>query len=218
MTPAVTEAIEAVYGAFSDARAPSAIDACPCCHEPTEYCALVRLPLRELTHEHLSGYAFSVFYTVGDRPDFEYLFPRMLELTMQDAEFGTDRAIVFKKPGLAGWPVWRKDRRLAFQRYLDAVIASFGDHPWKDDSELDSWVCSLGFCVDDLASRLNVFLGDTPAAVANLTLFYEANSDALMKRRLSNAFWERDGPNYQQVLAWFEQPAVQRRIQDVYGM
>ncbi|MDZ4287478.1 MAG: hypothetical protein U0984_05950, partial [Prosthecobacter sp.] len=164
--------------------------------------------MRELTQEHLSGYAFSVFYTVGDRPDFEYLFPRILELATQDSDFGIDREIVFKRPGLAGWPAWRNDRRQAFQSYLDAVIASFGDHPWTDESELDSYVCSLGFCVDDLAPRLNVFLRDTPTAAANLILFYEANSRELPKRRLSNAYREKDQPNKEQVIARVEQQAV----------
>ena len=180
MTDAVLSAIEQLYTAFADAKRPSFI-LCSPVKDEREYQAFTYLPLKQINAEHAAGYASSVFYTVGSLEDFEYAFPRLIELATEDFT-GIEREVLFKKPVLAGWPEWRHDRRLAFQAYLDAIIGAFGMHHWPYGRDLDSWVCALSFCMPDLDSRLEVLLSGTEAADHNLLLFFEANSKSLLKR------------------------------------
>ncbi len=214
MTDTIRSAIHRLYAAFADAKRPPRIHCSPVKDE-RDYHAITHIPLGQLTAEQVASYAFSVFYTVGGLEDFEYVFPRLIELATEDFT-SLEREVLFKKPTLAGWPNWRKDRQKAFQDYLDAMVAAFGVRRWPDEDELDSWICSLSFCLDDLDARLDVLLSGSEAANHNLILFHQANSEALVKGRLSNSFWERTDDVHSQIVRWFERDDVARRIAELY--
>lgn len=211
----IQAAIEGLYSAFADAKLPNQIDLSPF-KDPADFAVLTRVPLRELTPEQLWQYSFSVFLTVGDISDFEYFFPRIIELATAPAVFLSELEIcvVFQKPSYAGWPyAWRKDRRKAFQAYLETVTASWASVVWQ---EIADWICALSFCLDDLDSRLDILLSGTDAANQNLIRFHEANREKLPKHRLANAFWDRSSPMHARIVAWLERPDVQLRIQQLY--
>ncbi len=211
----IHDAIEGLYAAFSDAKRPSHLDMSPV-QEPNDFSGLMQTPLHELTAEQLWHYSFSVFLTVGDIPDFEYFFPRIIELATDPSAFlhPLEICVVFQKPSYTGWPdAWRKDRRQAFQSYLDAVTASWASVVWL---EINDWVCALSFCLDDLDLRLEILLSGTDAANQNLICFYQANHEKLAKHRLANAFWDRSSPAHARVVTWLERADVQQRIQQLY--
>lgn len=212
----IQDAIEGLYAAFSDAKRPSCLDMSPV-QEPSDFSGLMQTPLRELTTEHLWHYSFSVFLTVGNIPDFEYFFPRIIELATAPYPYlhRLEICVVFKKPSYTGWPdAWRKDRRQAFRAYLDAVTASWNSLVWE---EIDNWVCALAFCLDDLDSRLDILLSQTDAANQNLICFFEANHENLSKHRLANAFWDRTSRLHARIVAWLERADVQLRVQQLYN-
>jgi len=208
MTPAVLTAIEGLYTAFADAKRPSIIDMSPV-KDPADFAALTTFPLRQLTAEHLWQYSFSLFLTVGYIAEFEYFFPRIIEVA--SVPFSPlEIEVVFKKPAMAGWPdEWRKDRRQAFQAYLDAMAASWA----TTVCEIGGWVCALSFCLPDIDRHLDVLMSGSDAANENLLAFHEANRDSLIKNKLSNSFWDRSSDTHARVVAWLERADVQQRIQ-----
>lgn len=182
--------------------------------DESDYLPLIRVPLRELSADQLWGYTYSVFYTVGGADDFFYFLPRILELS--SAPFSPfDNEVVFKKVALSGWPgEWLGKRRLAFESYLQALVAS-----WQEiELDIDSWVCALSFCVSDLPSQLDSLLSGKPAATANLIHFYESNSRYLPTGQLGNAFWEKSEKAYMGVLQWLRREDVSCSIQNAYRM
>jgi hypothetical protein len=211
MTEAVQTALDDLYRAFGHVRCPSRIEISPVKNE-ADYLPLVRVPLRELSADQLWNYTYSVFYTVGGTEDFFYLLPRILELaSVPFSPF--DNEVVFKKVALSGWPgEWRGDCRLAFESYLQAVVAS-----WQEvEMEMNSWVCALSFCLPDLPSHLDSLLSGNASATSNLIRFYEANSEFLLKQRLGNSFWERSEGPYRAVLQWLQREDVNHHIQNAY--
>lgn len=207
MTPDVHRAIEGLYTAFAAAKRPSDIPMSPV-KDPADFASLLITPLRQLTAEQLWQYSFSLFKTVGDTPDFEYFFPRIIELAT-DPFSRLEIEVVFQKPAMAGWPDdWRKDRRQAFQSYLDAMIASWS----VTTCEIDSWVCALSFCLPDIDRRLEVLMSGSDAANENLLSFYAGNSESLSRHRLGNAFWDISSGTHAKVVAWLEREDVLKRV------
>lgn len=207
MTPSIQQAIEDLYTAFAGAKRPSEIALSPV-KDPADFATLLTTSLRQLTAEQLWQYSFSLFLTVGDSTEFEYFFPRIIEVA-SEAFSPLEIEVVFKKPAMAGWPhEWRKDRRKAFQSYLDAMVASWA----TTVCEIDSWVCSLSHCLPDIDKHLEVLMSGTDAANENLFSLYEANRQTLARHRLSNSFWDRSSDTHARVAAWLEREDVQQRI------
>jgi hypothetical protein len=78
--------IDAVYAAFASVPKPLRIDGCACCVDENEVTVLLTKPLREISPSALSSYASSVFLTVGDKQDFRYFLPRILEISVSDLD------------------------------------------------------------------------------------------------------------------------------------
>lgn len=210
MTPEVRQAVEGLYNAFAVAKRPASIVTSPV-KDPADFATLLTTPLRELTAEQLWQYSFSVFLTVGDTPDFEYFFPRIIELASEPYS-SLEIEVVFKKPVMSGWPdEWRKDRRKAFQAVLEAMVASWASIV----CHIDAQVCALARCLTDIDRHLEVLMSGSDAANENLLAFYEANRESLIKNKLSNSFWERSSDTHARVVAWLQRADVQQRIRQV---
>lgn len=208
MSPGTLKAIEGLYTAFDDAKRPSFINMSPV-KDPANFAALLTTPLRQHTAEQLWQYSFSVFFTVGDVSDFEYFFPRIIELA--SAQYpDLQIEVVFQKPAMAGWPnAWRKDRRKSFQTYLEAMSASWA----STVCDINNWVCALSFCLPDIDAHLDVLMSGSDAANENLLAFHESNRESLIKNKLSNSFCDRSSETHARVVAWLERADVQERIQ-----
>ena len=208
MTPEIRQAVEGLYAAFADAKRPSCIDMSPV-KDPADFAVLLAVPMRELTAEQLWQYSFSLFLTVGNITEFEYFFPRIIELASMPFS-PLEIEVVFKKPAMAGWPdEWRKDRQKAFQAHLDAMVSSWA----TTVCEIGGWVCALSFCLPDLDRHLDVLMSGSDAANENLLSFHEENCQTLATHRLSNSFWDRSSDTHARVVAWLERADVQQRIQ-----
>ncbi|WP_395746239.1 hypothetical protein [Prosthecobacter sp.] len=211
MTPEVHRAIEDLYATFAGAKRPASIVMSPV-KDPEDFASLLTTPLRELTAEQLWQFSFSLFLTVGDIAEFEYFFPRIIELASEPFS-PLQVEVVFQKPVMAGWPdKWRKDRRQAFQAYLEAMVAS-----WASTlCDINVQVCALSCCLPDLDLRLEVLMSGSDAANKNLMDFHEANRESLEKNRLSNAFWDRSTATHARIVTWLQRPEVEHRIQLLY--
>jgi len=214
MTESISTALGHVFAAFADVECPTEIEVSPV-KKAEDYQVLLHVPRESLNAEQFSGYLFGVFHTVGGAEDFLYFFPRLLELA---AENGTEilRELLFQKSGLAEWRLWRSDRVVAFQAYLTAVIESFSTYSWSED-EMDSWICALSYCVEDLDCQLEGLMSSSEAANHNLIELYESNSETLLKRNaLRNPFWPASSRVHDRIVTWFSRPGVVKRIYDIY--
>lgn len=115
----VREAVEAVYRVFY-APPPPAIEGCPCCISTRSNDILLTTPLRQITGQTLWRYVSGAFLTIGDKQDFRYLLPRILDISVFDPGNANDAEIVLGKLSLAGWRSWTSDEQGAIESFIDA--------------------------------------------------------------------------------------------------
>ena len=209
-SPRLDAAVQGLYTAFGAVPKPASIDACPCCEDRVEMCALLEGPSNRIPAPALSKYAFSVFYTAGSEADFKYLLPRICEL-MASPEWLTDLEVVLPKLRLARWHTWPQQQVDAVVRFLEA---GFEDAVLSTDDagrNVDSWLCGLARAQVDLNRFLRRLL--EPDAAHALRGLHEKNAHELWsKGKLANTFWDDDAPGAQVLVAWLKSPEVQSRL------
>ncbi|MDB5705535.1 MAG: hypothetical protein JWN66_2651 [Sphingomonas bacterium] len=115
----VRAALETVYSTF-DLPPPSVIEGCPCCISTRGTDVLLTTPLRQISGHALWRYVSGVFLTIGDKQDFRYLLPRILDVSVYDAGNANDPEIVLGKLPLAGWRSWAPNEQHAVEQFVDA--------------------------------------------------------------------------------------------------
>jgi hypothetical protein len=115
----VRNVLEAVYREFA-APTPSTIEGCPCCISTRGVDVLLTTPLRQITAPALSRYVSGAFLTIGSEPDFRYLLPRILDISVNDPANANGPEIVLGKLRLANWQSWSAGERRAVEDFVDA--------------------------------------------------------------------------------------------------
>ncbi|MGV9777699.1 hypothetical protein [Streptosporangium sp. NPDC003464] len=188
-----------MYDVFGHVPRPEHADGCPHCVAPGEDRPLLAGPVGSIEAAALARYAAKALNTWGGVAEFRYFLPRLLECAAAD-DFGyPDPEIVFGKLTSADWRVWPEEER-------DAVAGFLGEwwhetlrrHPVRPS--IDTVVCALAATGMDLAPCLEIWSRlDTDAAINHLHDFVLTG---LSGKRLTNAFWDRHSPAYQQTLTW----------------
>jgi hypothetical protein len=131
----VRQAVETLYRTF-DAPPPPAIEGCPCCISTRGTDVLLTTPLRQIAGQALWRYVSGVFLTIGDKADFRYLLPRILDVSVSDPGNANNPEIVLGKLALADWRLWALDEQRAIQSFVDAWFeqALEGDLAEADES------------------------------------------------------------------------------------
>lgn len=111
--------MEAVYRTF-ESPPPLAIEGCPCCISTRGTDVLLTTPLRQITGQALWRYVSGVFLTIGDKQDFRYLLPRILDVSVSDPGNANNPEIVLGKLSLAGWQSWTPKEQRAIDELIDA--------------------------------------------------------------------------------------------------
>lgn len=210
MTPALQDALEAVYDEFH-APTPTRIDGCPCCVERKTVGGLHNRSLRELTEDDLRAYAFSVFLTIGDVADFRYFLPRIFELAIARPGFATSLEVVLGKLALAGWTSWSQREQESVRRLVDAWFDAVADACVADwdgfDNTLDEMLCGIGRAGLDPVLYLERLLPEERSFALNV--LWEINRDAIERKdRLANAFWREAPDAHAAVLARLREPDI----------
>lgn len=115
----VSQAVEALYRTFASPE-PPAIEGCPCCISTRGTDVLLTTPLRQITGQALWRYVSGVFLTIGDKPDFRYLLPRILDVSVSDPGNANSPEIVLGKLALADWRSWALDEQRATESFVEA--------------------------------------------------------------------------------------------------
>ena len=180
----LADSINVLYSAFGDVPKPRKIDGCPCCIDTKNICALLSKPLRELTGGELASYSSSAFLTVGEEADYFYFLPRIVEVASTEDGWYPDVEIIGRAIGETKPASWSFDRRQALLDVLHAALQrDLDEEVWT----ADEWICAIARMGLDVAP----FLEQIETSPSQLQSFYESNSQALMKGRLGNAFWDR---------------------------
>lgn len=213
MTPQLQRAIDDVYTAFSSVPKPKTIEGCHCCIKDKEVNTLLTKPLRELTPDELSSYAFSVFLTVGSEADYRYYLPRIMDILVTESYWWPDPEVACGSLPRAEWSKWSASERVALLRLFETNFSSLVAA--SDGGGLDSWLCGLARAEVPLQPFLNE-LASRPSAI--LALYIE-NANALMERQLGNHFWEDAYlPAMKQIVDWFYSTDINLLILKTYGV
>ncbi len=114
----VRQAVEVLYRTF-EAPSPPAIIGCPCCISTRGTDVLLTTPLRQITGQALWRYVSGVFLTIGDKADFRYLLPRILDVSVSDPGNANNPEIVLGKLTLADWRSWALNEQRAIESFVD---------------------------------------------------------------------------------------------------
>lgn len=214
------EAIEGLYTAFEGYPLPKFTDPCMHCHCFEDELKVHAQPLRELDLENLRDYAVDALLVWGDEAVFKHFLPRIFELlaTIPDPSLQLiDREIMFSKFRHGNWRAWPEEEQAAVEGYLHSVWHEvLGDPPAEESySDLESWICSIGQCEDDLSSYLHDWIEDERQS-ASLALSWLLLTSAVARtgKNGRNAFWQGRDDQYAQLQKWVKSPAVIERLEN----
>ena len=207
-------AIDRLYEVFPGTLT-EPVEGCPCCITSSELELLSTTPLRSLSAKALEPYASSALLTVGSVEDLRYFWPRLVELSVQDAFF-SDREIVFSKLRHGDWRTWPESEQRATEAFITAVLSDMATRAYEG-SEVDEWVCAFSLALGDVTPHMEPLLAGTRAAAESLYAFHAWNARQLARGRLGNAFWGDHSRAEAAVVAWFRRPEVDAAITRAYG-
>jgi hypothetical protein len=201
-------AINLLYKVFARAEKLDTISFCECCFTDEEVGKLLNTDLKDLSQKDFENYIYSLFNTAGDIEDFQYFLPRIFELLCITPSYLAESEIAYKKLRLAEWDLWDEPLKLAIKNFLKAV---WNNELYKDDPDINTLLCSIGQCEDDLSSYLDLI----PPNAALIELL-EANRDFTKTGELSNSFWSDRKDQMNQVISWFNLETTQKMIIKAY--
>lgn len=118
MTQGLKKSIDDLYTVFSKYPLRSKIEGCPCCVSETDQLPLHKLPLKKLSSDDLSRFAFKALTTWGTEDDFRHFLPRIFELVATTG-FGTHFFIVLDKLHYGKWKQWKQPEIDAIKLFLE---------------------------------------------------------------------------------------------------
>lgn len=209
----LSNSIEAFYTAFQDVPKPRRINGCPCCIDDEEISVLLSKPLREISSDELESYSFSAFLTVGAEADYMYFLPRILEIACTENSSWPDIEIIGRAIGEVKPANWPKEQKLALIDVLSSVIQEVAEE--MNGFSIDSWICAIA----KMGLDVRIFLKQIEQSPEAILAFYESNARTLLnKQKLSNSFWGKDTPCYNEVIQWFQRPDISQIFYDHYGL
>lgn len=217
-TQGLKDAIENLYGVFSAYSLLKNTDPCPCCHTADDEQKLFARPLRELDTHNLEKYIQDALFVWGSVNTFKHFLPRIFELLFLSQEQGlvfADPETVFNKLQISHWRSWPNKEQIAVERLLIALWDSILTDPPENGefNDVESWLCTIAQCEEDLAPYLNYWLKDDRETATLALIFLIANFEfkkGEMENR--NAYWEKHVKQYFQLQEWIESPAVQLKL------
>src|SRR5262245_48486489 len=205
----INQAIKEVYRVFATYEKPHDFDACEHCMSVEEKRLFLNHKLAELTAAELTRYAADVFLTMGDVKDFKHFLPRILEISVHDDSWWPGPEVVLNKLRLAEWHEWPENEKTAVLNLLNEKFAALVKDPDAEGFDVDTWLCALGRCVDDISPYLNLL--EKEASEEKLLGFIEENNAALSGGKLANSFW--DSPmNERRVIEWLRSEPVKQLL------
>ncbi len=211
----LAEAVESLYDVFACYPLAQYVEGCPCCVSADDEEKLHRQPLRNLTADELSRYAFKAMTTWGAVEDFKHFLPRLFELVTAEESITDeiDVEVLFGKLTYAKWQQWSLQEQKAIQDYLDALWRYLLSCP-PESITIDSFICAYGQAVDDLAPYLDTWANTrTVFALRHYFAFLDWNAGYLQRGKLGNDFWPDHKNQMRQMVDWATNPETETKME-----
>jgi len=234
-------AIEDLYATFSAYPLQEDTHPCSCCHTPIANELVHGAPLRELTWRHLSDYTGDAILTWGDVDCFRHFLPRIIELTVTDAERpngAPDAVQVFRLFYHAEWRTWPEQEQGAVKQLLSAVWQTVLSNPPIESGWIDveEWICAISHCESDIKGNLDLWRRDDRIsaawALSCLVLgseipYVSMNVDApvwiegqdqqafideFMKTPTASPYWDQCRAQLAQLIEWVRSPEASEKL------
>ena len=195
----LAEAVAGLYETFSVYPLARKVEGCPCCVSAEDEAVLHLQPLRRMTAEHLSRYAFKSLTTWGDEDDFRHFLPRLLELTADPHQYDVDLDAITGKLEYAKWTQWPEPEQKAVRFYLLALWHLGLTLP-PEEVLLGGYLGAIGLAEEDLAPYLELWQNTTSDAALNQLVIFVDSQLSLHKHKLTN--WSGRREQMTQVVEW----------------
>jgi hypothetical protein len=229
-TPAIRDAVEGLYAAFSGYELREFTDPCMHCHTLEDEAKIHARPLRELIKEDLRRYAEDALLVWGDERDFKHFLPRICELfcncelyadEISEGYFLYAPHVLFTKFRFGNWRGWPATEQVAVERFLNAIWTGFLSDPPDEDrisepfQEAEDVVCSIAQCEDDLSCYLTAWIEDERLSASRaLSAFILTSRMCTHGVPVTDSFWGKRGAQYAQVQHWLRSAAVERKLSE----
>jgi hypothetical protein len=198
MTPQIP--LKRLYQVFSRYPHPSGMEGCPCCTSPGDARPMLSVPLQRIPPESLEKFAFKALTTWGMVDDYKYFLPRILELSLSGL-LVCDLEIVLGKLAYGGYRSWPSAEQQAVEEIIlscwRGCLAEFDRQTLKGMYNADSLLCGAAQFTD-----VTPFLALADSVAPGFRAAYRDDCANGAKRKLSNAFWNRESENYRLVHDW----------------
>ena len=201
-----------LYQTFARHPKPQSIAVCPCCMDQEEVGVMLKKQRDVLTADELSSYASSVFLTCGDKRDFMYFFPRILELQLLDAFSWPDPEVFYRAIGQAEFNHWTDAEQSVVTELTVDKIRTLSTHA-EHGAEVDTWLCALSSIMGDIGPIL-----DELESTEVWGGFIDWNIKALTEGKLTNSFWDERPEQARQLLNRLQAKSVRALCAARYGM
>lgn len=215
------DAIARLYDSFASYKLAPHVDGCPHCTSDADHASIHAAPLRQLTADHLSRYAFKAMTTWGNAKDFRHFLPRIFELLVGGAfEMSVDPETVIGKLGYGTWRKWPGDEQQAIEQFLVAWWrATLADFPAAIAA--DSVLCSIGQALDNLEPYLAAWdVEGSRHGACHFAEFVNRNTGGDLRKgkpwKLANAWWRGRPVPAEQVSAWLLQPERMEELERAF--
>jgi hypothetical protein len=162
--------------------------------------------------EDIRDYACDALLVWGDEKTFKHFLPRIYELfaVTPDPQLALiDAEILFSKFRHGKWRTWPADEQSAVEGLLRAIWRSVLSHDFSPDDldyDIESWVCTIAQCEDDLSWYLDEWTSDER----------ESSERALAVLLLSedprDPFWDGREEQFLQLKRWKSSTAVADKL------
>jgi hypothetical protein len=158
---------------------------------------LLSKPLRAISADEISRFAFKALTTWGTLQDYKYFLPRILELTFS-GELFVDIEITVGKVSRGDFDSWPPEEQTAIREVLRAA--------WIERVETcdvrgaDSILCAASGIYNDpeIAELLTI----ADALDPNFKSSYVLRRFDATQGKLVNAFWGSEGRSRRKIMAW----------------
>lgn len=190
------ELIETLYRAFSDVPKPEILEGCDHCMSKEDRQLLLTDDLRNTDPDLLWNFIDDAIWTVGNKFDFKYFLPRLLDLglTVYDINNLTGGFIAFpetlgKKLALADFDDWDREKREVVD---DAIFAIMSEEARRQNFySFEGWMCAI--CNIDIDKTRYLEFLDSEKGVEARDDFFIAHRDDYEHKRMEGPFWDELG-------------------------
>jgi hypothetical protein len=206
------DALAGLYKAFA-AFPPKEIFGCYHCLDQPQRDLLLQKPLRELTNDDLSQYAFDLFSTVGGIEDFRYFLPRIFDLSSSDISCGpAPPELVVGALSRAEWNDWPAREREAIAAFLRTWLDRWASERLIDIrwGEIDALLCGVARAGLDVTPYLRRLLA--PENLLGLRELHALDGEAAARGAEPENFWEDAPENWRRLTDFLTSAEVREHL------